>query len=75
MTMNLYTAILERDGNLPVSLCPELDIAGQGKTVEEATANLKEAVDVSGNRRPLRDRAAYAQPDFSNDVRSRAWVK
>ena len=46
MTMNLYTAILERDGNLPVSLCPELDIAGQGKTVEEATANLKEAVEL-----------------------------
>lgn len=41
-----YTAILEREGDLFVSLCPELDIASQGRTVEEATANLKEAVEL-----------------------------
>ena len=29
-----------------VALCPELDVASQGKTVEEATANLKEAVEL-----------------------------
>jgi len=29
-----------------VSLCPELDIASQGDTVEEATANIKEAVEL-----------------------------
>ena len=29
-----------------VSLCPELDIASQGDTVEEASANLKEAVEL-----------------------------
>ncbi|HHU13822.1 MAG TPA: type II toxin-antitoxin system HicB family antitoxin, partial [Lentisphaerae bacterium] len=29
-----------------VSLCPELDIASQGKTVEEAAANLREAVEL-----------------------------
>ncbi len=27
------------------SLCPELDVASRGDTVEEATANLKEAVE------------------------------
>lgn len=46
MAKNLYTAILEREGDLYVSLCPELDIASQGKSVEEATANLKEAVEL-----------------------------
>jgi len=41
-----YTAILEREGDMFVSLCPELDIASQGRTVEEAIANLKEAVEL-----------------------------
>ncbi len=46
MVKNLYTAILEREGDLYVALCPELDIASQGPSVEEATANLKEAVEL-----------------------------
>ena len=41
-----YTAILEKEGDLYVALCPELDVASQGTTVEEATANLKEAVEL-----------------------------
>ncbi len=44
-TLNL-TGLLEREKNGYVSLCPELDIASQGKTVEEAMANLKEAVEL-----------------------------
>jgi predicted RNase H-like HicB family nuclease len=42
-TLNL-TAVLERENDGFVSLCPELDVASQGQTVEEALANLKEAV-------------------------------
>ena len=44
MAANSYTAIVEKEGDGYVSLCPELDVASQGSTVEEATANLKEAV-------------------------------
>lgn len=29
-----------------ISLCPELDIASQGETIEKAKANLKEAVEL-----------------------------
>jgi len=39
-----FTAIIEREGNEYVALCPELDIASQGKTVEEARVNLVEAL-------------------------------
>lgn len=39
-----FTAIIEREGNGCVSLCPELDIASQGDTVEAAKQNLTEAV-------------------------------
>ena len=38
------TAIIEREGNGYVSLCPELDIASQGDTIDEARSNLKEAL-------------------------------
>lgn len=46
ISMNTYrfTALLEREDNMYVSLCPELDIASQGTTVEEAKNNLQEAV-------------------------------
>jgi predicted RNase H-like HicB family nuclease len=40
------TAIIEREGDGYVSLCPELDIASQGDTVEEARNNLREAVEL-----------------------------
>jgi len=34
------TAIIEREGNGYVGLCPELDIASQGDTIEGARDNL-----------------------------------
>jgi predicted RNase H-like HicB family nuclease len=39
------TAIIEREGDGYVSLCPELDIASQGETIEEARTNLREALE------------------------------
>ena len=38
------TAIIEREDDGFVALCPELDIASQGSTIEEARANLIEAL-------------------------------
>lgn len=46
MAKSSYTAILEKEGDLYVALCPELDVASQGATVEEAVANLKAAVEL-----------------------------
>ncbi|OGR00643.1 MAG: hypothetical protein A2284_07005 [Deltaproteobacteria bacterium RIFOXYA12_FULL_61_11] len=40
------TAIIEREGNNYVSLCPELDIASQGTTIQEARDNLREAIEL-----------------------------
>ncbi len=45
MTRQL-TAIIEREGDGYVALCPELDIASQGATVAEARENLKEALEL-----------------------------
>lgn len=38
------TAIIEREDDGFVALCPELDIASQGNSIEEARANLIEAL-------------------------------
>ena len=46
MKAHSYTAIVEKEGDGYVAFCPELDVASQGATVEEATANLKEAVEL-----------------------------
>ena len=40
------TAVLRQEGKLVTSFCPELDVASQGKSFEEAKANLKEAVEL-----------------------------
>jgi len=41
-----FTAIIEREDDGFVALCPELDIASQGDTIEAARANLREALEL-----------------------------
>ena len=41
-----FTVIIEKEDNGYVSLCPELDIASQGDSIEEAKDNLKEAIEL-----------------------------
>ena len=45
MTRQL-TAIIEREDDGYFALCPELDIASQGDSVEEARTNLAEAIEL-----------------------------
>ena len=40
------TAIIEKEGKGYVALCPELDVASQGNTIEHARDNLREAVEL-----------------------------
>lgn len=39
-----FSAVVDKEGKLFVALCPELDVASQGKTRASAIAHLKEAV-------------------------------
>jgi len=55
-----FTAILHKEGDLYVALCPEAGTASQGYTIEEAVANLKEATELyledfplPGTERPI----------------------
>jgi predicted RNase H-like HicB family nuclease len=40
------TAIIEREDDMYVALCPELDIASQGDSIESARDNLQEAIEL-----------------------------
>jgi predicted RNase H-like HicB family nuclease len=53
------TAIIEREGDGYVSLCPELDIASQGESIEAARKNLQEALELffeSASGEEIKDR-------------------
>lgn len=55
----LFTAAIHREGDAYVAICPELDVASQGGTVEEAKANLREAVELfleSASPQEIKDR-------------------
>ena len=41
-----FTAMIYREDGGYVALCPELDVVSQGDSVEEASANLREAVEL-----------------------------
>ena len=41
-----FTAIIEKEGDGYVALCPEVDVASQGDTIGEARANLEEALEL-----------------------------
>ena len=40
------SAVVRREGKFYVALCPEFDVASQGKSVEEALGNLEEALEL-----------------------------
>jgi predicted RNase H-like HicB family nuclease len=44
--MKTFTAIIRKGEKQFVALCPEVDVASQGLTVDEALKNLKEAVEL-----------------------------
>jgi predicted RNase H-like HicB family nuclease len=42
----LLTAIIEKEDDGYVALCPEVDVASQGDSIAEARENLKEALEL-----------------------------
>ena len=63
-----------REGDGYVSLCPELDIASQGSTVDEARSNLKEHCAVLRDRLERGDRESHAWGSVCNTGGGDSWV-
>ena len=53
MRKKIFSAIIYKDENLYVSECPEVGTVSQGKTIEEAISNLKEATELYLEEFPL----------------------
>ena len=45
-SMSTFTAVLHKEDDTYVAECPEVGTVSQGKTVEEAVSNLKEATEL-----------------------------
>ena len=50
------TAIIEREGDGFVALCPELDVASQGTSIEKAHDNLRQALFVTASPNEVEQR-------------------
>jgi len=53
------TVIIRKENPMYVSWCPELDIGSQGKTIEKAIANVKEAIELY-----LEDEDVFIPPEL-----------
>jgi len=50
-----FTAVIHKEDNWYVADCPEVGTVSQGKTIEEAVANLKEATELYLEEFPLKE--------------------
>ena len=55
MKTKIFTAILHKEEDMYVAKCVEVGTVSQGKTVEEALANLKEATELYLEEFPIKE--------------------
>ena len=53
MSARIFTAVIYKEDDLYVAECPQVGTASQGRTIEEAVANLKEATELYLEAFPL----------------------
>jgi len=51
--MKAFTAVLHKEEDMYVAECPEVGTISQGRTIDEALANLKEATELYLEEFPL----------------------
>lgn len=71
----ILTVVIKKEHGEYSSWCPELDIASQGDTLEEARKNLQEAVELhvetmvaGGDLNELLERVGLTQKDLKKEV-------
>jgi len=53
--MGSFTAVIHKEEKMYVASCPEVGTVSQGKTIEEAVANLKEATGLYLEEFPVKE--------------------
>ena len=54
--MQTFTAVLHREEDMYVAECPEIGTVSQGKTIDEAVSNLKEATELYLEEFPVKEK-------------------
>ena len=54
--MQTFTAVLHKEEDMYVAECPEVGTASQGKTIDEAVSNLKEATELYLEEFPIKEK-------------------
>lgn len=54
MKTKTYTALIEREEDMYIAKCPEVGTVSQGKSIEEALLNLKEATELYLEEFPIK---------------------
>jgi predicted RNase H-like HicB family nuclease len=62
MTQRTFTAVIHREQELYVADCPEVGTVSQGRSVEEALENLREATELYLEEFPLPDSGTPVAP-------------
>ncbi len=62
--MNVFTAVVQKEGDLYVAHCPEVGTASQGETIEDAVKNLQEATEVYLEEFPIKQIARPLMTTF-----------
>ena len=69
--MATFTAIIHKEEDMYVAKCPEVGTVSQGKTIEEALANLKEATELYLEEFPLEGESKPIMTVFEAVTRAR----
>ena len=70
--MTTFTAILHKEEDMYVAECPEVGTVSQGKTIEEAIENLKEATELYLEEFPLEGKKKTLMTTFEVAVNAKA---
>ncbi|MGB7001315.1 MAG: type II toxin-antitoxin system HicB family antitoxin [Halobacteriota archaeon] len=70
--MQTFTAVLHKEEEMYVAECPEVGTVSQGKTIEEAVSNLKEATELYLDEFPLKEERKTLMTTFEVAVSAKA---
>lgn len=70
--MQTFTAVLHKEEEMYVAECPEVGTVSQGKTIEEAVSNLKEATEHYLGESPLKEERKTLMTTFEVAVSAKA---
>ena len=70
--MQTFTAVIHKEEEMYVAECPEVGTVSQGKTIEEAVSNLKEATELYLDEFPLKEERKTLMTTFEVAVSAKA---